>query len=100
MIWSPLADTQIGDLDQAVDGRHQRRQIPFVDPALGEPRAEDLEQLDPSLDVAWFGHRHGNLDALLNDTNRPLAPARDWPVKPCSGTSLSTTSVPARATAP
>ena len=73
--WAPsaLADAPIGDLDQAVDGRHQGGQIPLVDSALGEPCGEDFEQLDPFVDVAWFGPRHRNLDALLDDTNGPLA---------------------------
>jgi len=72
--WAPsaLPDAPIGDLDQAVDGRHQGGQIPLVDSALGEPCGEDFEQLDPSVDVAWFGPRHRNFDALLNDTNGPL----------------------------
>lgn len=67
-----FAKATVGYVDEAIDRRHQGRQVALVDPALGEPCGEDIDELDPSVDVAWFGRRHGNLYALLDDTNGPL----------------------------
>ena len=70
---SPLADPTLGDVDQAVDDRHESRQISGVDATLGKTRAEEFEQFAPFVDVARFGPGHRNLDALLDDTDGLLA---------------------------
>jgi len=95
---APLQCPSGSTFAKAIDRRHQGRQVALVNPALSQPCGEDIEQFDPSVDVARFDRRHGNLDALLDDS-RTLGP-RGWPAKPCSGTSLSTISERGRAMGP
>jgi hypothetical protein len=51
----PLADPTLGDVDQAVDHRHEGRQVAGIDATLGKTRAEEFEHFAPLADGATPG---------------------------------------------